>query len=468
MKFSIGYNYNIKTLGLLDTYANKIEALYFPIPRQYFNSGRDIEEPSLYIGQIPKIIKKCRSLNIMPQLLLNPTCEGEHGLTKAFFEKMLNFIKSLKDKGLSSIIITNPVYISRIRQQLKDIKIESSVNCFVRTVEHALYLKDLGVDVLTIDRDINRNIPLIKEIKNKTGLKIRMMLNEGCLRNCPYRVSHYNFLSHGINLQKISIQGIFVDKFCIELYLKDPSRVFRAPFIPPDALGYYDQFIDHYKLSTRVFSTERIETCLNAYINRSFTGNLLEILDCSGLSFFEYIDYGILRKCDFFKNMLDCNLKCNKCNYCKRLFKKAALISRNYFDKRSEDEEKKSIMLYKKDLKGFCSTDKKSRNYFKIGEAYFKLHRYKEAVENIKIALKLNSKLDQARVILGFCYEFLRNYKGAIKELMKIKNVGPQDRNINLALARCYKSTGKKALFDEEIKKVFQNVQDKFKIKSAT
>lgn len=107
MKFSIGYNYDIKLLDLLGVYKDNIEALYFPIPNQYLGSGRDIPQPKGYKNEIPKIIKRCSSLNITSQLLLNATCEG--------------------------------------------------------------------------DRDINRNISLIKEIKNKTNLKIRIMLNEGCM-----------------------------------------------------------------------------------------------------------------------------------------------------------------------------------------------------------------------------------------------------------------------------------------------
>jgi hypothetical protein len=258
MKFSIGYNFDTKALDILDAYKNNIESFYFPIPGEYLGSGRSIKETGSYSAQIPRIIRKCGSLKINSQLLLNATCEGKDGASKAHFERVLNFIKRLKDKGLNSVVITNPVYIGMIKKRIKGLRIESSVNCYVRTVEHALYLKDLGVDVLTIDRDINRDIPLIRRIKEKTGLKLKLMLNEGCLGNCPYRISHYNLLAHGVTLPQKNMEGVFFDRFCIQIYTKDPSKVLRVPFVPPEEAGRYKQFIDYYKLSTRVFSIKRI------------------------------------------------------------------------------------------------------------------------------------------------------------------------------------------------------------------
>jgi len=56
MKFSIGYNHDIKLLGFLDIYKEHIEAFYFSIPQQYLGSGRGILQHKDYIHKIPKII----------------------------------------------------------------------------------------------------------------------------------------------------------------------------------------------------------------------------------------------------------------------------------------------------------------------------------------------------------------------------------------------------------------------------
>ena len=456
MKFSIGYNFDIKTLDLLEKYQSYIEALYFPIPSAYLGSGRGHLQPESYARQIPLIIKKCKSLNIKSQILLNPLYEGKAGLSRHFFNKIIRYLKKLQDSGLSSVVVVNPVYISRIRKELPDIIIESSVNCFVRTVEHALYLKGLGVDIITIDRDINRNIPLIKDIKNRTGLEIRIMLNEGCLSNCPYRIMHYNYLSAFHNSMRSKrdkkiIKGVFYDKFCIEIYKKNPLKIFRIPFIPPEAVAQYAPFADYYKLSTRTFSTAGIETCLKAYIEENFRGNLLSLLDCPGLSFFEYVHYDTLKNNNFFKRMLNCTLGCNSCAFCDSLFKKAVLLNIDPLEKGEREEAKKAIRIYKKALRQYGNNNERKINYMMIGKAYFRLNRYREAIKNIRLALKLKYKGMQTYLILGLCYENLHRYKEAISALRRQIKVNSNVRNTMLSLARCCKKSGKEKLFNRYI-----------------
>jgi len=459
MKFSIGYNYDIKLLDLLDIYKKHIEAFYFPIPVQYLGSGRIILEPHDYIQEIPRIVAKCNSLNITSQLLLNATCEGNSGLNRNFFEGLVDYIKKLRDMGLGSIVITNPVYIKMIKTKISGIRIESSVNCYTKTVEHALYLKDLGVDVLTIDRDINRDIPLIKEIKKSTNLKIRLMLNEGCLRNCPFRVMHYNYLSHHSNLSRRLIDGVVPDRFCIEIYLKNQEKVFSIPFIPPDALKYYESFIDYYKLSTRVIPTNQIELCLKAYINQRFNGNLLEILDSPGLAYFEYIDYRILSKGNYFKKMIDCADDCNSCGYYNRLLKKATVVNRNFLKKKDKKCEIRAIRVYKNVLKA-SSNKNKGFVYEKLSKAYFNLSQYKEAIKQAYRFMALNHKASGLHFFLGLCYERIAKYKKAVEEFKKEEKINPEDARIALSLARCYRKIGRKELVNKEIENCIRKIKN--------
>jgi len=485
MKFCIGYNHDIKLLALLDVYKDNIEALYFPIPRQYLGSGRHISQKRRYVSEIPEIIKKCNSLNIRSQLLLNASCEGESGLETSFFSKIINYIQRLKDLGLKSVIVTNPVYISEIKKQIKEIEVESSVNCYVKTVEHALYLKDLGADVLTIDRDINRNITLIKRIRNKTGFKIKIILNEGCLRNCPFRNMHYNYLSHDVSSSNRLIDNIFPDKFCIRMYLKNPAKVFSVPFIPPEAVQYYAQIADYYKLSTRVFPTSKIESCLKAYINQDFNGNLLDILDCPGLGYFNFINYVVLKKNNFFEKMIKCNSNCNNCDYCSKLMEDAVVINSDFLKGHEKvKEDKKALKMYKGILK---TSQYKIPIYLKLSAGYFNLKRYEKAIETANKVIELNPKEIAAYSLLGSYYEknknsdkaleiykkalkifpdtgdiymglgrtyfHLKKYKEAIKNIKKVIELNCKGRNIYFLLGSCYKRIGQYKKAIEELKK---------------
>ena len=455
MKFSIGYNFDTKLLDALDCYQGNLEGFYFPIPRSYLGSGRDIQEPKDYSKQIEKIIKKCRLMNITSQLLLNATYEGKEGLGESFFTHILKYIQHLRSLGLQSVVVTNPLYIPRIKSEIKDIRIESSVNCYVKTPEHALYLKDLGVEVITIDRDINRNIALIGEIKRKTGLKIRMMLNEGCVSNCPYRVLHYNYLSEGKkSLSKKIMRGVFLDKFCFDIYMKDPLKIFHVPFVPPEAVKFYQNCVDYYKLSTRVFPTWRIKLCLDAYIKGRFTGNLLWLLDSPGISYFKYVDYRELLKKKFFKMMSECELNCAECGYCAELFKKAVLIERSLSNDINLREEKKVIRLYVSNLKQAAYPEDMLISNLHLGEAYLNLGKYKKAIQAIQAALRLNCKANKAYLILGLAYLGLKNHDLAVQALKKEPLKSPYYNKARLAILRCYKNAGGRGLIYREIRRI--------------
>ncbi len=404
MKFSIGYNQEIDFLNLLNKYKKNIEAVYFPIPAKYATSGRYGKKENNYNK---KIISICKSLNIKSLLLLNATCSGETGLEKKPFSKTINYIKKLKDCGLTGVVVTNPVYINEIRKQLRGILIESSVNCYVKTVEHALYLKNLGVDIITIDRDINRDIPLIKKIKKATGLKVRIMLNEGCLKDCPYRKMHYNSISHG-GLKGIPIDGICFDRYCWKVLFDDPKKILRSPFVPPDQLRRYVGVVDYFKLSTRVFSVSAIEFCLNAYISGDFSGNLQDILDSPALYYFDYIDYGVLKKSGFFKKMQKCQDYCLECGLCNKWLRGAVVIKDQYLSGEEKKEElKKAIIIFSRALK---YPMKGNNLYIKLGKVFFKLRHYKKAIKAFNFAKEMDFETVDLHSLLANCYKKLGQY----------------------------------------------------------
>jgi collagenase-like PrtC family protease len=117
----------------------------------------------------------------------------------------------------------------------------------------------------------------------------------------------------------------------MKIFSKNLAKIFSVPFIPPDALKYYTQFVDYFKISGRDSPTSLIEVRLKAYINQNFNGNLLSLLDCSGPSpYVRYIDSRVLNESNFFKKMLECTGNCSECNYCSKLVSEA-VITDSYF-----------------------------------------------------------------------------------------------------------------------------------------
>lgn len=317
-KFSIGYNHTktfIEMIPLVSTHVNEI---YFQAPTKIMTSGRVIISEKNYQKNIEKIIELCKKNNIKSNILLNATCEGKNIGDERNILKIIDYLKKLEIIGLKAVTITNPMHISKIKKEIPSLEIHSSINCYVKTVEHAKYLKDLGVDVITIDRDINRDIELIKKIKKATNTKIKILLNEGCLKDCPFRQVHFNMISHKKDTD------YFDKNSCVSIYKINPKKVFKIPFIRPEDLKHYENIIDIFKLSTRTSPTVKIIHMLDSYKNEKHNGNMLNLLSTRGLfSYFKEMDNNVLNDAKFFEKMTSCDDNCEKCDYCDKLLKKA-------------------------------------------------------------------------------------------------------------------------------------------------
>jgi hypothetical protein len=325
MKFSIWFNQKIDFLDLIDKYKDNLSSIYLPLPYSLWNSGRDESQLDNYENEfIYELIDKCKSYWIETILIMNATCEGENTWDKFYMLKLIKFVKNLHIRWLTCITLTNMLYVPFFKKALPKITIYSSINCYLKTVEQAIYFKDLWIDILTIDRDINRDIDLIKKIKTRTWLWIQMLLNEWCFSNCPYRHTHFNIAAHRVDYntdERISNwkYNLIEDYSCVPFVNKNKKLIFRAPFIRPEDLKHYDWIVDIYKLDTRPESTQRIWKMLNAYISWFHHWDLKDIIDFPYQNV-PYIDNDKLTKLDFFNKLVKCPKDCYNCNVCEQFF----------------------------------------------------------------------------------------------------------------------------------------------------
>lgn len=332
IKYSIGYNFDFEGFfNVISKYKNYIESVYFPLPKKIIGAGRILDEPIAYEKEIHSIIKKCRELEIAPFLLLNSTI-----VSPSQIEKIVNHLETLyKKHGLRHVTVTDPYLIIQIKKSFPDIYIEASTLCRVKTVEEAKYFKDIGASRITSDREIIRDLKSLKKIQKI--LPIKVLANEGCIKNCIYKYSHYNMLSldlreepfipFGKKFQKRKEMFDEMDSMCVISISKNPYKVFSSPFIRPEDIKKYVDVTDIFKLSTRNFDSKRIEKTLVAYINQKYSGNLIDLLNTSYIQrIFSYIDNDALNSVKFFEKLSTCDDNCDKCNFCKDLMKYTKIL----------------------------------------------------------------------------------------------------------------------------------------------
>ena len=184
LEFSVPYNNDPTILNSIfdikDLNNNKITEIFLSGPQEYFGSGRVTSD--LKLNDLKKTIDNIHRHGIRVNLILNSICGGDHWYSPNQINSTIKYIGQLNEEyGLEAITLSNPIYIKAISSQFTDLEICASVLSDIDSVPKAMVFREAGVTTITPDANINRDLDLLKRIKKATGVKLKIMVNEGCL-----------------------------------------------------------------------------------------------------------------------------------------------------------------------------------------------------------------------------------------------------------------------------------------------
>ena len=338
IEFSVPYNNDPATLEsvfqLKEQNGNRIREIYLSGPQEYAGSGRIASE--LGFGEFVRVVDSIHRQGIRVNLLLNSICEGSDWYSPAVLSSTMNYLKRVHEEhGVEALTIANPLYIREIKKRFPQIEVCASVLSDIDCVQKAVIFKKAGADVITPDVDINRDLNLLKRIKEKTGAEIKLMVNEGCLFKCAFRKFHFNYISHKSRKPEKGMRAednVF-SLNCIQLSKSDPSQILKSGWIRPEDMRQYSEITGYFKLVGRTSSKTMILRCVEAYMNENWNGDLLELMAGNlysiGMSQLMHLDNKALDQIGFFEKVASCSKECSECDYCSAVV--AKLIKRGVF-----------------------------------------------------------------------------------------------------------------------------------------
>lgn len=330
LEFAVPYNQDPETLKeifkLKNWHGNKIREIYLSGPQEYAGSGRITNKTKL--SQTIELVDQIHNEGIRVNLTLNSTCEGPEWYSPEVVKALLEYIQKMHGKhGVESVTIANPLHLQVVRNNLPDIEICASVLSDIDCLQRAALYSKWGANVITPDANINRDLNLLKEIKETTNLELRLMVNEGCLYKCPFRKFHFNYISHqSLEPDKESaLSGPFFGQ-CQLVTRKDPSQILKSGWVRPEDIRKYSGIVKYFKIVGRARPKSMVLRTIKAYMEESWDGDLLDIQSSSlgqfGLHELAYLDNKSLDKYGFFKKITSCDKHCVGCNYCEELASK--------------------------------------------------------------------------------------------------------------------------------------------------
>ncbi|HEX2953801.1 MAG TPA: hypothetical protein VHR47_07440, partial [Bacillota bacterium] len=160
----------------------------------------------------------------------------------------------------------------------------------IGNLQQVKYWEDLGANVLTLAHSVNRNFALLESLLSytkQTGTRLRLIANNICLRECPYKLSHGTSNAHASQAGHAS-SGFFIDYnllSCTYRKIANPANLIASEWIRPEDIRFYEALCDKtgnenlsIKLLERTKKTTFLMRVVQAYMDRSYEGNLLEIM----------------------------------------------------------------------------------------------------------------------------------------------------------------------------------------------
>lgn len=200
-------------------------------------------------------------------------------LTNMEVEKDIDDIKNhikwvLRELNPNSFIIAS-LEIMKIVRELTDIPITISTIAGVRTIDDLKEYLEINPSKLVVQHDVNRNFKdlkkLVEFVKNN-NISIEVMLTESCRRRCPMMKDHYRAVGKGER------DSLF-HKNCNIKKIESPEEFLLANFIRPEDISFYEDLgIRHFKITGRSKDSSWLPQVVKAYLDRSFSGNLIRLL----------------------------------------------------------------------------------------------------------------------------------------------------------------------------------------------
>lgn len=280
--FKVPCNWDFHLLDAIDPAQNLI--LFGTLPSSLVGSGRPSAAiKRIYPDEAYTYIKTALAKGFRFNYLFNAPCLDAREYTDSWRKQFLAELDRIFSLGIRDVTVSIPYLIEVIKQHFPEITVSVSSYARINSIQRARYFEDLGADDLILDPvSMTRNFPVLRLMTKLLHCKLTLIANGFCLYQCPYAEYHGILMGHSSQLDHPS-NGYYAEYpfyNCTLKKLTNPVEIIKAAFIRPEDINVYESIgITQFKLVDRTRPTNWILTALDSYLQGSFVGDLLQIIN---------------------------------------------------------------------------------------------------------------------------------------------------------------------------------------------
>jgi hypothetical protein len=284
--------------ALRESFGDRVSEVYFPLRIEGLGSGRP-SQPSRHLGGF------LEGSPFRLSALVNPIVLGEP--VEEISPRVVDELARLSEAGpLVSATVANVELAARIRSRLPRLTLVASTLMDI-CGPGQLALLDGLFDVVVPSSRIMRDLPALRSLRRSFKGRLRIIVNEGCLPGCPFRVQHFFEMARDAPNPK---------SLCRAALKKDPWLRLTGSWVLPQHLGFYDGLYDELKLDGRVTLADpgKYVEVLSAYIRG---GGLTPDRIGGGPA---SLLWPLRISDEFYERTLACTRDCARCGACRDYF----------------------------------------------------------------------------------------------------------------------------------------------------
>lgn len=252
----------------------EVKEIYGALAKEVVRHGRSPESvPGVTREGAVKFRKFTKDKGFRFVYLLNAPFNFDSAKTKKQVEAYLDWI--MNEFQAEALMISSHELMRFVRELYPEVKIYISTIAGVLNAEQLEKFIDIRPNRVIPHHDVNRNFHDLEKMIKKAcewDVEIELMLTESCLRRCPNRKVHYEYLGGKGNDAPFHT-------VCNTKKLTYPLELLKANVIRPEDMGFYGEMgVRYFKVTGRSKPAAWLPEVTRAYLNRKYEGNLIRLL----------------------------------------------------------------------------------------------------------------------------------------------------------------------------------------------